>query len=233
MREQRAGCRLGWMPAWVAAALVLCAARPALAQAVYDIGCGTTTPVITGGVGASYTDCAAFLNTITVTINFGQVSPANSNTIVKAVVPVAIRSTDHYQVQARVTATVSGDANAVQLSDVGLGLQNWRTLADHRTCTGQHVFVAPYWTDPSAIVDLLSGRASYAAGASLATPPLNVYTRVLYGPRLSRRRRSLNDNTSDGYQFDLILTIVPQFYTVGSFSATLTLMIDAGVNVTC
>ena len=51
----------------------------------FDISSGGA-PTITGAVGGSVTGSSSVLNNLLVTINFGEVSPSNTNSIVKITV---------------------------------------------------------------------------------------------------------------------------------------------------
>ena len=64
-------------------------ARTTSAQAL-DISSGGQ-PTITGAVGGSVTGGALVTDDLVVTINFGEVSPLNTNSIVKVTVPFALR----------------------------------------------------------------------------------------------------------------------------------------------
>jgi len=209
--------------------LIICAAGPTSAQ-VFDIGSGGA-PTITGALRGSVTGTSDLTQDLVVTIDFGEVSPANSNSLVKVVVPIAIRSSGPYQVAVSVTGTFNGNAQAVQRSDIGFGVNNLRQLGfKAQDCTSsQHLFRAPFNNDPSTNVTLdVNGRAAYPS--SLANVAGN--TVILSGPKLTKG--SLTRHEADnGYVFDAILTIKPQFYASGTFSATITFTISAGPNVPC
>src|SRR4029453_10773126 len=85
-------------------------------------------PTITGAVGGSVTGSSDVRNDLVVTINFGEVSPLNTNSIVKVVVPIALRSNQPYQVAVSMSGLSNANAQAVQASDVGFGIQNLRKL---------------------------------------------------------------------------------------------------------
>src|SRR2546429_5015669 len=87
--------------------LIVCAVNTISAQ-TFDISSGGQ-PTITGALGGSVTGSASVLNNLVVTINFGEVSAANTNSIVKVVVPIAIRSTQPYRVS--VSLAGLGSAN--------------------------------------------------------------------------------------------------------------------------
>ena len=76
--------------------IFLAAALPASAQAL-DISSGGL-PTITGSVNGSVTGNANVTGDLVVTVNFGEVSPLNTNSVVKVLVPIALRSNQPYQV---------------------------------------------------------------------------------------------------------------------------------------
>lgn len=208
--------------------LALAAARETRAQQ-FDISSGGT-PTITGALGGTVTGTSDVTQTLAVTINFGEVSPVNANNIVKVVVPIAVRSTAPYQVSVSVAGAFNANAQAVQRSDIGFGARNIRLMGNRsRICTVPHIFYAPFNNDPSATVTLgASGRATYPS--SLFN--IGASTVILSGPRLSQNNVN-NNPTVNGYIFDAIFTIQPQYYVTGTFSATVTFTISAGPNVTC
>jgi len=108
-------------------ALILLAASQITSAQALDISSGGL-PTITGAVGGSVTGNGSVTNDLVVTINFGEVSPLNTNSIVKVVVPIALRSNQPYQVAVSMSGLNNANAQAVQASDVGFGLQNIRVL---------------------------------------------------------------------------------------------------------
>ncbi|HEV8366589.1 MAG TPA: hypothetical protein VGQ39_01440 [Pyrinomonadaceae bacterium] len=208
---------------------LLAGAQTASAQAL-DISSGGQ-PTITGAVNGSVTGNADVRNDLVVTINFGEVSPLNTNSIVKVVVPIAIRSNQPYQVAVSVSGLTNANAQAIQTSDVGFGLQNMRVLGGAgKICTqSTHIFGSPFFNDPASSSTVGSnGRVSYPS--SLAN--LSGTTIILSGPQLSKNNSSIRQQ-SDGYVFDAIFTLTPQFFAAGISSATLLFSISAGPNVPC
>ena len=211
------------------ALILLAFAQTTFAQAL-DISSGGL-PTITGAVGGSVTGSADVRNDLVVTINFGEVSPLNTNSIVKVVVPVALRSNQPYQVAVSMSGLNNANAQAVQASDVGFGLQNIRVLGGAgKVCTqSTHVIRSPFDNDPAITATVgASGRVSYSS--SLAN--LSGSTVILSGPQLSKNNSSIRQQ-SDGYVFDAIFTLTPQFFASGISSATLIFTISAGPNVPC
>src|ERR1044071_1199877 len=108
-------------------ALILIAAAQTVSAQALDISSGGQ-PTITGAVGGSVTGSASVLNDLIVTVNFGEVSPLNTNSVVKVVIPIALRSNQPYQVAVSVSGLRNANAQALQASDVGFGIQNPRLL---------------------------------------------------------------------------------------------------------
>ncbi len=200
----------------------------AFAQAL-DISSGGA-PTISGAKSGSVTGSSSVLNDLIVTINFGEISPSNTNSIVKVTVPIAIRSNQQYQVLATVIGATNANAQALQRTDIGFGVNNFRSMgANARVCiNSSHIFYSPFSNDPASNVTINgAGRATYPStlnNAVSATP-------ILSGPRLSNGNNSRQ--TNDGYIFDAIFAITPQFFAVGVTSATITFTISAGPNAPC
>src|SRR5829696_9314776 len=86
-------------------------AQTTSAQAL-DISSGGQ-PTITGAVNGSVTGNASVTSDLVVTINFGEVSPLNTNSIVKVIVPIAIRSNQPYQVSVSMSGLTNANAEAL------------------------------------------------------------------------------------------------------------------------
>lgn len=199
----------------------------------HDIG-SAGQPTITGSLGGFVTGNPSLLSDLVVTVSFGELTPVNPNGIIKVVVPVAIRSTNEYQVTVSVTGTVAGNPNAVQLSDIGFGIQNFRSLGARATaCSANSVINNLFNNDPAASVTInpVTDRASYPS--SLAN--VGASTLLINGPVLSIFQgvgnwRRENDN---GRAFDAILAVKPQWFEPGSFTLTLTFRMTDGPNFPC
>ena len=211
-------------------ALILIAAAQTISAQALDISSGGL-PTITGAVGGSVTGSALVTDDLVVTINFGEVSPLNTNSIVKVTVPIALRSNQPYQVSVSVSGLNNGNAQALQASDIGLGLQNIRKLGGAgQDCTqSTHIIRSPFNNDPALNASVGgSGRVTYPS--SLAN--LSGATIILTGPVLSKNN-SIKRQQSDGYVFDAIFTLTPQFFAAGVSSVTLIFTIAPGPNVPC
>jgi hypothetical protein len=213
----------------IAALLLLAFAQTTPAQAL-DISSGGQ-PTITGAVNGSVTGSISVTNDLVVTIDFGEVSPLNTNSIVKVTVPIALRSNQPYQVSVSATGVNNANPQALQSSDIGFGLQNPRLLGGAgKICTqSTHIVQSPFNNDPATSATVgTSGRVTYPS--SLAN--LSASTLLLTGPILSKNNSSKRQQ-SDGWVFDAIFTITPQYFVAGSASATLVFSIAPGPNVPC
>jgi spore coat protein U-like protein len=199
----------------------------------HDIG-SAGQPTITGSLGGSVTGNASLLSDLVVTVNFGELLPINPNNIIKVVVPVAIRSTNEYAVSVSVTGTVGGNPNSVQLSDIGFGIQNFRSLGARATaCSANSIINSQFYNDPAASVTInpATGRAQYPS--SLAS--VGASTVIINGPVLSIFNGVGNwrRDPDNGRAFDAILTIKPQWFEPGTFSLTITFRMSDGPNFPC
>ena len=209
--------------------ILLTVAETISAQAL-DISSGGQ-PTITGALNGSVTGSASVLNDLVVTINFGEVSPANTNGIVKVIVPIALRSNQPYQVSVSFSGLTNANVQALQQTDVGFGLQNIRRLGGAgQICTqSTHIIQSPFDNDPETTATVgANGRVSYTS--SLAN--LSGSTVILSGPELSKNNSSKRQQ-SDGYIFDAVFTVTPQFFAPGVSTATLIFNISPGPNVPC
>lgn len=210
--------------------LILLAFADTTSAQALDISSGGQ-PTITGALNGSVTGNALVTNDLVVTINFGEVSPLNTNAIVKVVVPIAVRSFQPYQVSVTMSGLTNANTEAVQASDVGFGLQDMRLLGGAGKICNQspHIIRSPFNNDPAVSATVgTNGRVSYTS--SLGN--LSGSTLLLSGPELSKNNSSKRQN-SDGYVFDAIFTLTPQFFASGVSSATLIFTISAGPNVPC
>ncbi|MEK6321333.1 MAG: hypothetical protein AABN33_06575 [Acidobacteriota bacterium] len=209
--------------------LVFSTVPPVLAAA-WDMG-SAGLPTITGSVGGSVTGTSTLLSNLVVTVNFGELSPINSNQIVKVVIPIALRSDSEYQMAVSRLGSVGIDPNSVQFSDIGIGIQNLRPYGNRAaTCGVNSTIQSPFNNDPSSTFTIngATGRAQYSS--SLAN--LGISTVVLNGPQLSENFGASGQN--DGWAFDAILAVKPQYYTPGVVGViTLTFTISSGSAFPC
>src|ERR1041385_987530 len=215
--------------AFLAVLILLAVSQTTSAQAL-DISSGGQ-PTITGAVGGSVTGSALVTDDLVVTVNFGEVSPLNTNSIVKVVVPIALRSNQPYQVSVTSSGLINGNAQALQASDIGFGLQNIRKLGGAGQDCNQstHIIRSPFNNDPSLNATIAgSGRVTYSSSLGNVSGS----TVILSGPVLSKNN-SAKRQQSDGYVFDAIFALTPQFFASGVSSVTLIFTIAPGPNVPC
>jgi len=214
----------------VLAVLIFFAFSKSTSAQALDISSGGQ-PTITGTVGGSVTGSSLVTDDLVVTVNFGEVSPLNTNSIVKVIVPIALRSNQPYQVSVTASGLNNGNAQALQASDIGFGLQNIRKLGGAgQDCTqSTHVIRSPFNNDPALNATIAgSGRVTYSSSLGNVSGS----TIILSGPVLSKNN-SIKRQQSDGYVFDAIFTLTPQFFASGVSSVTLIFTIAPGPNVPC
>lgn len=204
---------------------------PAVSAQSLDISSGGM-PVITGATGATVSANSGATQNLSVSINLGDVSPINQSNAVKITVPIAIRSNIPYQISASVNGSFGADSRALQASDIGFGAGNFRSMgAGAAVCfQSSHDFRTPFQNDPANNVTFNSnGRAAYPS--TLAD--VGVSSVFLSGPRLSQDEGNLQRTTDNGYIFDAVFVIKPQFYAPGNFSVNLLFTISGGPNAPC
>jgi hypothetical protein len=196
---------------------------------VLDISSGGA-PTIAGALGGSVTGSSNVQNDLVVTINFGEVSAANTNNYVKVTVPIALRSRGPYRVTATILGIPNANPNAIQATDVGFGIGNWRKLGGNaQVCSSPHILYAPFNNDPSSSITLsAAGRAQYVSDLA----DIGTATTIITGPRLSSNNGA-SRKADDGWIFDAVFVITPQFYAAGISSATITFNVLTGPVVPC
>jgi hypothetical protein len=195
----------------------------------FDISSGGL-PTMTGALTGSVTGSSSVTTNLSVTINFGEVSPKNINNIVKVIVPIGIRSNAAYKVTATVTGSTNANVQAIQRTDIGFGANNLRaTGSNSQVCTNSsHIFASPFNNDPAGNVSIAaSGRAAYPSTLN----NVGASTTILSGPRLSKN--NANRGANNAYIFDAIFAVTPQFYASGATSLTITFTISSGPSVPC
>ncbi len=179
---------------------------------------------LSGNVGGGVTTQSAADGALATVVNFGDVGPGNSSTYVCFTQPVFLRSNVGASVKGAVTAATFGPGAAdLQKSDIGIGVQNLAAggpNADISTTT----IVAAFATDPCA--------APVAGGVPTFSRTLNDLVTAAPGTTLISAAgpwssRGSFASPSNRVLVDLRLAIVPQAFTAGTFSATITLTMTA------
>lgn len=215
----------------VVVVLILFGHRDILGQAQgYDISSGGQ-PTVTGALRGTVTGSGDPTQNLSVSINFGEVTPANSNSIVKVIVPIAVRSIQPYQVTVSAASNFPANVLAVQATDIGFGIQNMRPIGfKAQQCTrSTHIITTLFNNDPATQLSLnSSGRVTYPSTIT----NLSSSTLLMTGPKLTQGT-SISRTPDDGWVFNSIFTIAPQFYAAGNYSITLNFVIGPGPNVQC
>lgn len=205
---------------------------PPLFAQNFDLSSGGL-PTVTGSTSVNVTANPMTTQDLNVSINLGDVSPVNSSGTIKIVVPVAVRSIVPYQVSINSSGSFGANPRAFQAADIGFGAQNIRSMGvNSAPCTlSTHDFRNPFNNDPlNGISYDSNGRARYVSSVS----DIGVSSVILSGPRLSADSGpSVSRNPDNGYIFDVIFVVKPQFYAPGNFNVNLTLSISDGPSVPC
>lgn len=210
------------------AAFILAATCYAAAQ-TFDISSGGM-PTLTGSQGGSIVGSSSTVTNLSVTINWGEVSPSNTNGLITANVPIAIRSMSAYQISVSVSGGTNANLQALQRSDVGFGLSRTFTRMGSRsqTCSTSDTFNPAITANPAVgITTDAAGRTAYVS--SLGT--ISGSTVILSGPRLTIG--TANRRTDNGWIINVIFVMTPQFYAAGTTSTTVTFTIGAGPALVC
>jgi hypothetical protein len=167
------------------------------------------------------------LNTpTTLTIDFGEVGPANAASFVIATVPLRLRSNVSYTLKTSAAAITYGsgtpDANSVTLADIGFGISTAARDSGGGVAAGADTIAPTASGDPTlganGSISGATGRYTYNAGHSLADYTSS--TTVLTGPRImNAMAASANTN---GLVVTTMFVVKPQFFTPGSFSTSVT-----------
>ncbi|MCI0486984.1 MAG: hypothetical protein L0229_10330 [Blastocatellia bacterium] len=214
---------------FLACALVLSAAIPGgtsaagtLVQKQEDKPIGDIiihpNPVISGSIGGSVS-FVPVPNAFAVTFNFGELSPMNQNLVVTIAITVTVRVSRNYQIRLSMGTPSIPDPNAIQLTDIGIGIQNLQLLGPG-LCAG--AIQAPYDNNPATAMTInpTTFRATYPTTLSNVDTSSPI---VIRGPSLP----------SQGASFQVIMVAAPQFFTPGSTSFTFTLALQAGSSFSC
>jgi hypothetical protein len=183
-----------------------------------------------GGITNNKIKGAQLNNPTTLTIDFGEVGPANTNSFVTATVPLRLRSNVSYTLRTSAAAIVYGggppDASSVTLADIGFGLTTATRDVGGGVAVGADTIAAAASSDPTlganGSINVATGRYIYVAGHSLAN--YTVSTTVLTGPRIMNAMAPTAN--TNGLVVTSIFSIKPHFFTPGSFSTSVTFTIS-------
>lgn len=169
-------------------------------------------------------------NPTTLTIDFGEVGPSNSNSFVTATVPLRLRSNVSYTLKTSAAVMTYGagtpDASSVTLPDIGFGVTAATRDSGGGVASGTDTIAATANGDPTSgangAVDGVTGRYTYVAGHSLGSYTSS--TTILTGPRVMSAM--VGTGNTNGLVVTTMFSIKPQFFTPGSFSTSVTFTIS-------
>lgn len=182
---------------------------------------------MTGNSGGGVTTDGVADNALAVVVNLGELGPGNTNSFVKASVPLKIRSNTNYVLSMSATVTSSGStSNRIVASDIGFGLGSFsRSSAVGVNTAGLDTdnTSGDPTTAANGAVNATSGRFEYTAARS-NLGAFSASTTVLSGSRVLNAVPRSNTN---GLTVPAIFSVKPQFYEEGSMTATATFTIAA------
>ncbi|MBF5043138.1 hypothetical protein FGE12_12135 [Aggregicoccus sp. 17bor-14] len=181
-----------------------------------DIAAGGPASVTTGGTVSVVKNKGDVLTGMT--IDFGDVSPVNTNPMVKATVPLRLRSNVAYTLSVSTTGFSNVDPLAIQPTDVGFGVDNVRRT-DSGVNAGTDTIVAAVKGDPSLDPDANTGTPRWDFVTAKSLSNYTTSKAVMTGPRIMQVVPAANVG---GLLVDTYFAIKPQFFTPGSFTTTVT-----------
>jgi hypothetical protein len=157
------------------------------------------------------------------TIDLGELGPSNTNSFVKATVPLRLRSNTSYTLSMSTTGFTNSNADMIQPSDIGFGLANI-SRTDPAVAPGTDTIAAGVSGDPSLDPDAnpATDRWDYTTAKSLST--YTTSRAILSGPVIMRPVVPIG-NTS-GLTLNTFFVVKPQFFAASSFSTTVTFTIS-------
>ena len=182
---------------------------------------------LTGNSGGGVTTDGVADNALAVVVNLGELGPANTNSFVKASVPLKIRSNTNYVLSMSATVTSSAtSASRITASDIGFGLGSFArssAVGVHTTGVDTDNTSGDPTNAANGAVNATSGRFEYTAARS-HLGAFSSSTTVLSGPRVLNAVP--RDNTN-GLTVPAVFSVKPQFYEEGTLTAVATFTIAA------
>ena len=182
---------------------------------------------LTGNSGGGVTTDGTVDNALAVVLNLGELGPGNTNSFIKASVPLKLRSNTNYVLSMSATVSSTGSsANKITAADIGFGVGSFtRSSAVGVNSTGTDTDNTS--GDPTnaanGAVNATSVRFEYTATRSNLSA-FSASTTVLSGPRILN---AVPRSNSNGLVVPAIFSVKPQFYEDGSTTATATFTIAA------
>jgi len=181
---------------------------------------------LTGNSGGGVTTDGVANSPLAAVINLGELGPSNTNSFVKASVPLKLRSNANYVLSMNATVTSSGStSDKVGSADVGFGLGTAVRAgtgvntggADTNATSGDPTLAG------NGAVNGVSGRYEYTAANSNLSA-FSSSTTALSGVRIMNAVPRTNTN---GLAVPAIFSVKPQFYEDGSTTVAVTFTVTA------
>ena len=181
----------------------------------------TLTGNSTGGVTTDGTANSP----LAVVLDFGELGPSNENTFVKATVPLKIRSNAAYELGVLASVTSTGtSSDKIAAADIGFGLGTAsRTGTGVASGTDTNATGGDPTLAANGQLNATSGRFEFK-GTLGNLGAFGSNTVVLSGPRVMNAVPRANTN---GLTVPAYFAVKPQFYEVGTVSATVTFTVTA------
>lgn len=182
---------------------------------------------LTGNTGGGVTTDGTVDNALAVVLNLGELGPSNTNSFIKASVPLKLRSNTPYVLSMSAVVSSTGSSTSrITAADIGFGVGTFTrssAVGIHTTGVDTDNTSGDPTNGANGAVNATSGRFEYTAARS-NLGAFSASTTVLSGPRVLNAVPRSNTN---GLVVPAIFSVKPQFYEDGSTSATATFTIAA------
>lgn len=180
---------------------------------------------LTGNSGGGVTTDGTTNSALAVVVDLGELGPANTNSFVTANVPLRLRSNAGYVLSMTASVSSSGStSNKIGASDIGFGLGSVsRSGLGVASGTDTNATSGDPGLGANGSVNGTTGRYEYTATRS-DLADFSSSTTALSGPFIMNAVPRSNVN---GLNVPAIFTVKPQYYEVGSTTATVTFTITA------
>ena len=181
---------------------------------------------LTGNSGGGVTTDGTVNNPLAVVINLGELGPSNLNNFVTANVPLKLRSNAAYVLSMVATVTSTGALpNKIIAADVGfgLGVVTRSGVGVNTAGTDTNATLGDPTLPANGSINVVTGRFEYVAGRT-NLGAFSASTTALNGSFIMNAVPRSNPN---GLLVPAIFSVKPQFYDVGTMTATATFTITA------
>ncbi len=180
---------------------------------------------LTGNSGGGVTTDGTLNSPLAAVVNLGELGPANTASFVTASVPLRLRSNAAYVLSMTASVSSTGStSNRIEAADFGFGLGSVsRTGVGVASGTDTNATSGDPTLPANGSVNGTSGRYEYTATRSNLAA-FSSSTTALSGPFIMNAVPRSNVN---GLNVPAIFSVKPQFYEVGTTTATVTFTITA------